>query len=206
MINLFYYILNRFAEDVVFSGLSMTKWSCREGFVAGSTKKCIAAFLNPKDDIDLFESPDHTCLKLSVPHAYCRIADRFLYEIGLSDDRMMEVYWKNLVQVNEFTFGTFLKPEALITSTVIPGRIMLADKKVDSFTIVDDNRQLYINNHIEMLHEARGVPKSELLYHYYKALVAKGRYEIYGVDEPGEKIVFVNEQGAYVTLDVPCYA
>ncbi|MCL2164250.1 MAG: hypothetical protein FWH55_07630 [Oscillospiraceae bacterium] len=203
MVNVYYYVLNQLADDIVFSGLSMSKWAGREVMIGGSPKKCIITMLNPRDDMLLYKSPDHACIRISIPPEYCMIADKCLYEIGKTEPKVMKMYWDNLIPANEYRLGTFVKPEALVTATVIPGRIAIADRKADALSVIGDNTELYLNNHIESLKDKQEDIKNELLYHYYKAKVVAGKCVMLGTDAPGNKVIFADQSGGYMAIDTP---
>ena len=203
MVNVYYYVLNQLADDIVFSGLSMSKWAGREVVLKGAPKKCIVAMLNPRDDMMLYKSPEHACIRISIPHDYCFVADKCLYEVGKIEPMVMKMYWDNLIPANEYKLGSFAKPEALITATVIPGRVAIADRKADALSVVGDNTELYLSNHIESLQDEQEDIKNELLYHYYMAQVAAGKYTLFGADAPGNKVIFAEESGEYIAIDMP---
>ena len=203
MVNLYFYIPYEVADDIVFSGLSLSKWANREGFIMGSRKKCITALLNPRDDLQKYDSSEYKCLKLTAPYAYCRVADNYLYEIGEAIPEIMDMYWKNVIPVDEYKFGTFIKPEALITATVIPGRVTYADKKADAISLISDNRELYLSNHLEELQAIDKDIKNKLLYHYFKNLTLSGKYVEYSSYETGSKTIFIDSEGSYLALDRP---
>jgi hypothetical protein len=205
MVNLYFYVPNYDVSKVLFSGLSLAKWGSRTGYVMGgaSLKRCIVALLNPKDDMLMYKSPEHACVKLAVPSMYCGVADNYLFEVGKSDAGIMEMYWKNIIPVEEYKFGVFIKPEAIITATVIPGRVALADKKADAIDLTGGNRDLYLSNFMDSLLETNEDAKNELLYYYYKNKAASGKYDEIQEDNAGRRTVFINSQGLYVTLDRP---
>ena len=203
MVNLYFYIPSQIADEVVFSGLSLSKWANREGYISGGWRKCIATLLNPKDDMQLYESTDHMCLKITAPHTYCKVADNYLFEAGKDIPDIMDMYWKNVIPVMEYKFGTFIKPEALIMATVIPGRVTFANKKADSITLTGDNRELYLCNHLEALHTVDSDLNNKLLYHYFKNAALTGGCTEYCPEDTGGKTIFINAGGSYVTLDKP---
>ena len=203
MVNLYYYIPCQIADEIVFSGLSLSKWADREGYIAGGLRKCIPALLNPKDDAQRFDSAEYKCLKLTVPYAYCRVADSFIYELGKTVPEVVGMYWKNIISIENYKFGTFIKPEALVIATVIPGRVSIADKKTDAISLIGDNRELYLCNHIEDLKTHDKDINNKLLYYYFKNLAQSGKCVEYSSKETSGKTVFVNDEGSYLALDKP---
>ena len=202
MINVYFYVPNECAQEVAECGLSMLRWSDKNGYILGGIRNCMTAYLDPKDALDQYDSNELTCLRLQVSPVYCRVADARLYEVGLSNPVIMDLFWKTLSPISNYAFGTFFQPIALITSTVMPEHLFVTDRKREMPRLVESNENLYINNLIDRLETEQPDIKNRLLYAYFKALSQNYGYsEHISADE--KSVVFVNLLGAHVTLNMP---
>jgi len=170
MVEVYYYIPTEEVEYVVECGLKLSRWFDREVVIDGESKKCIAALLNPKDDIEKYKSGNFTCIKLEVDAEHCFVADSYLYRMGLDNPQIMEMYTASILPVNKYIFGKFRLPECLVTYTVIAGRISVLNKKKDSPVLFDNSEELYVNNIIEINMERNQNFNEALLYCFFNKL------------------------------------
>jgi len=170
MVEVYYYVPTEDVDYVVECGLKLSRWFDREVVIDGEAKKCIAALLNPKDDMEKYKSGNFACIKLEVDTEHCFVADSYLYRLGLDNPQIMEMYTASIMPVNEYIFGKFRLPECLVTCTVIAGRISVLNKKKDSPVLFDNSEELYINNIIEINRERSKNFNEALLYCFFSKL------------------------------------
>lgn len=177
MVEVYFYIPAQDADNTVECGLKLSRWFDREVEIAGEMTKCMAALLNPKDDMDRYRSEDYRSLKLQLEPRYCFVADRYLYEVGLDVPEVMELYRRSITPVESYIFGSCRLPECLVTSTVIPGYISILNKKLDSPILFDSSEDLYINNVIEAYKEVHDDFNDTMLYFFYNRLSEMGKMQ-----------------------------
>lgn len=176
MLEVYYYIPANEAEYVIECGLKLSRWYSREVLINGVLRKCLTAFLNPKDDLEKYRSQNLKCVKLEVATGYCFVADSWLYAVGEYSPEARELYVKSIVPVESYIFGTYRLPECLITTTVIGGNISPLDKRRDSPVLFDNSEELYINNIIEAQKESHPEFYDAMLYYFYLKLSEEGKY------------------------------
>jgi len=191
------------SENAVECGIKLSEWYSREVLINGVKKKCIAALLNPRDDNVKYTSPDYKCLKLEVQPKYCFVADSLLYGVGLEHPDVMEMYYKSIMPVGQYTFGTYRLPECLITETIISEHISELGKGLDSPVLFDNSQELYFNNLLESFKEEHKDFNDAVLYHFFKRLSLEGKVsEI--EDEARRLAVFKDKRsGKVYTLKIP---
>lgn len=175
MVEVYFYIPAQHTDHTVECGLKLSQWFDREVEIAGEIRKCMAALLNPKDDMDKYRSEDYRCLKLQLEPRYCFVADRYMYEVGMDNPEIMELYQKSVISIEDYIFGSYRLPECLVTSTVIPGYISILNKKLDSPVLFDRSEELYLNNVIEAYKEIYDDFNDTLLYFFYSRLSDIGK-------------------------------
>lgn len=203
MIEVYYYVPAEELDDVVDCGLKLSKWYDKEITIDGSTRKCITAFLNPKDDIEKYNSKDLRCVKLEIAPNYCYVSDGCLYITAGYSREAMELYLDSIVPIEKYIFGSYRLPECLVTSTVIGGSIAVLDKRRDSPVLFNNSEELYVNNILEFYKERHPSYFDAMMYYFYKELVKKGRMDI--IESQGSAIaVFKDkEDGKVYTVRIP---
>jgi len=177
MVEVYYYVPSDEVATVVGCGLKLSKWFEKEVMIADELRKCLSALLNPKDDIIKYRSNSLKCVKLELLPNYCYIADSCLYQVGLNDPGIMQLYLNSIVPVESYIFGSYRVPECLITSTVIGDSISILDKRLDSPVLFDNSEELYINNIIGIYNEQHSDFNDAMLYNFYCKLTEIGRVD-----------------------------
>lgn len=174
MVEVYYYIPAEEAENIVACGLKLSQWFEKEVCIEGQSRRCIATLLNPRDDPDKFRSPELKCIKLELASDYCYVADRALYQVGLSSPDVMEIYENSIMPAEKYIFGTYRMPECLVTCTVIADQIRALDKHLDSPILYSNSEELYVNNIIEGYKEEYRNFNDTMLYCFYSKLSDEG--------------------------------
>mgnify|MGYP005844216767 CR=1 FL=1 len=200
----YYYIPAAEVSNAVECGLKLSRWSDREAFIDGDLKKCICGLLNPKDDAVKYNSRDLRCIKLEVPSNYCYVADRYLYLVGLSNPKVMDLYTESVVPVEKYRFGSYRLPECLVTSTIIGGNVGVLDKRLDSPVLFGNSEELYIGNIIEAYKEMHDDFNDTMLYNFYCKLAEFEKVD--KIEDNEKKIaVFIDKRNQVkpVTIKIP---
>ena len=201
MVEVYYYLPVGEVENAVECGMKLSKWFDKEVEINGDTKKCITAFLNPKDDIEKYKSPDLKCVKLELESRYCFIADKFLYNVGMTFPKALELFNKSLIPIEKYIFGSYRIPECLVLSTIIAGQVEVLDKRLDSPVLFGNSEELYINKIVEAYREEYDDFNDAMLYSFYCKLVEAGKMEV--IKDYEKKIaVFIDKDKNY-TIMIP---
>lgn len=200
MPEVYYYAKSQDISDIIDCGLKLSAFYDKEVEIEGEKKLCFAALINPKDDLALYKSDAHTCLKLQVKNNYCFVADRFLYETCLNSSNDLSLYYKSVIPIEKYTFGTYRFPECLVTTTVLTGDASVLGKRMDSPILYESSELLYINNIIEEFREKFEGFDDYMLYYFFDKLA-----EMSEVDkiENGGNSIFIDKKGKPFCIKKP---
>lgn len=171
MPEVYYYVKSENVSNIIDCGLKLSTYHNKEVIIGEEKKLCFSGLINPKDDLELYKSNTHTCLKIQVKSEKCFIADRFIYETAQGQASNMELYYKSIVPIEQYSFGSYRMPECLITTTILDGEACVLDKRMDSPVIYSNSEELYINNILEELREQYLEVDDYLLYYFFDKLV-----------------------------------
>lgn len=205
MAELYFFVLKEKIEDVIDCGLKLTEWYEREISITGSTikKKIIKAYLNPRDAKEKLNSPNYQCLRLKVGLDYCEVADGSFYDLGQKDSRFRECYYKSIVPLKDYSFGTYRNPEALVATSVLPEYIEVTGRNMDIPLLYEDSETLYLENKMQKHEEEYRDSKNILLYSFYKHLESKGKVKHYMDYKKRNCIFYDNETKEFTVLRIP---
>jgi hypothetical protein len=203
MVEVYYYIPVEEAENAVECGLKLSRWFEKEVMLNGESKKCISTLLNPRDDLNKFKSAEMNCIKLELPPNYCYVADRALYDMGISSWEFMKKYEESIVPAEKYTFGTYRMPECLVTCTIISDQISILDGHLDSPILYYNSEELYVNNIIEGYKESFRDFNDTMLYCYYSKLSELGQLTKTENVEKGLTAFIDRDTGKVFTVKTP---
>jgi len=168
MSEVYYYVKSENVSNIIDCGLKLSTFHNKEVIIEGEKKLCFSGLINPKDDLELYKSTAFSCLKLQVKSEKCFVADRFIYENAQSQD--MELYYKTIIPIEKYMFGSYRLPECLITTTILAGEASVLNKKMDSPVLYSNSEELYINNILQELREQYAEIDDSLLYYFLDKL------------------------------------
>ncbi len=203
MAEIYFYVGSNAAENAVECGLKLSEHASKYVVINEEVRKCITAFLNPKDDMEKYKSMDYKCLKFELPSKFCFVGDSYLYKAGLACPEVMKIYLNTIVPINNYIFGSFRLPECLITTTLLPGQISILDKRLDSPVLFDNSEEFYINNIIEINREENGDFNDAMLYCYYGTLARQNKLK--KIEDNSKNIaVFIDEsRNKTISIKIP---
>jgi hypothetical protein len=203
MVDVYYYVPSTDTENAVECGLKISRWYEKEVKIAGENKKCISALLNPKDDIEKYKSSEYECLKLELAPHYCFVADSHLYRVGHRFETAMRMYAGSIIPIENYIFGSYRKPEVLVTTTPIAGQISILNKKLDLPVLFDNSEELYINNIMETFKEEHDDFNDVLLYYFYCKLSEEGSADKIEDEERKIALFLDRKKEKVITLKIP---
>lgn len=167
MVDVYYYINVKDIQETIECGLKLSEWYDKEVVIEHENRKCISTLLSPKDDMDKYNSKEFCCVRLEVNSSYCFAADKYLYQQGLNNPQIMNLYKESITSIDQYKYGTYRLPEVLVASTIIGGQITLINKAIDVPVLYDNSEELYINNLFEIQKEEDENFLDSALYFYY---------------------------------------
>lgn len=205
MADLYFFVSREKVEDIVDCGLKLSEWYDREIIIPGinEKKKVLKALLNPRDDTEMIKDTDYQCLRLQVELDYCWVADASLYKMSQEDLRTMELYYKNIIPLKDYCFGTFRNPEVLVTKSVLPEFIKVAGEVLDIPLLYENSEKLYLVNLREKYEEFYNDSGNHLLYAFFTYLEYKGKVTRYEDKEQKNVVFFYTDSKEYTVLRIP---
>jgi len=170
MSEVYYYVKSENVSNIIDCGLKLSTFHNKEVVIEDENKLCFSGLINPKDDLELYKSSLFTCLKIQVKTGKCFVADRFIYDIAQEQGLNMELYYKSIVPIEKYAFGSYRLPECLITTTILAGEASVLNKKMDSPVLYSNSEELYINNILQELREQYAEIDDSLLYYFLDKL------------------------------------
>lgn len=203
MVEVYYYLPTGYVDNAVTCGIKLSEWFSREIELEGDKKKCITALLNPRDDMQKYLSLEYKCLKMEIMSKYCFVANGLLYQTGLDNPEVMDMYRKSIMPIEQYNFGKFRFPECLVTCTVLGEYVKVLDKRLDSPILFNNSEEIYLSATIETFKERYEDFNDAFLFSFLSRLADFGK--IKGImDEKAGIAIFsdFNEQSIY-TLRIP---
>jgi len=203
VMEVYYYLPVDEVENAIECGLKLSKWFDKEVMIEGEIKRCISTLLNPRDDMQKYNSEKYRCVKLDVPLKYCYVADAYLYEVGTDYPEIMEKYLESVIPLEKYVFGMYRLPECLVTSTVIGEQISIYSKKLDSPILFENSNEIYIKNIMETYKDKNEDFYDNLLYLFYSKL-AESQKVVKIEDESTNAAIFIDKRnGKVFTFKTP---
>lgn len=204
MADLYFFVSKRKIEDVVDCGLKLSEWYDREITIPGTSesRKVLKALLNPRDDIKMLKDTNYQCIRLQVELEYCRVADATLYYMGQENSGIMEQYYKNIIPLKEYCFGTFREPEVLVLASVLPEYIKVTGAALDIPLLYENSEKLYLENLMEKQEELHKDSGNHLLYAFFTYLETKGKVTRFEDKDKNNVVFFNTDSEEYIVLRI----
>lgn len=136
----YFYIDFKKAKEVAECGLKLSLYG--ENILADEDFpiRAIRALLSPKDDMESYNDPELTCLKLDIANDKLLVAEETYLKTGNRD-------WfnKSVIHAEKYVFGMYRKPCFLITFTVLGEFIGILDKSRDVPVLSDQSEEVYLH-------------------------------------------------------------
>lgn len=143
MLDIFYYVERDNLEEILNYGIKLSENYTKKINIQGTEKLFLTGLLNPKDDLYKFTNENFTCLKLNLNIATLKIAESALYS--------SKHYENTIIPFTEYELGKYMKPEVLISMSILPEIIEEINYNIDYPLLYDNSKELYVNNLIEEL-------------------------------------------------------
>jgi len=203
MVEVYYYVPSKDAENLIDCGIKLSQWYDREIILNSEPKKCLTAYLNPRDNMEKYRDTSLTCLKLLVEEKYCYVCDGALYSMSMNNPCLTQLFYESIVPVDKYIFGTYMLPECLVTTTIIGGFIREMNKKQDSPILFENSAELYLRNIIETNRDKNPQFDNMLLFYFFSSLAEISEIDKI-VDKENKWVIFRNRRtNKIITLRVP---
>ena len=120
---IYYYTKNENLPIFLKYGIRLSKNFNKELNINGYVKPFLIGLLNPKDDLEKYNSNDYACLKLDILDDHLRVIDKEL--------------------INNYIFGSLKNPIVLIDTSVISDKISIYNKTMDIPLLFDNSENFF---------------------------------------------------------------
>ncbi len=202
MPEVYYYVSSDKVSDIIDCGLKLSAFFDKEVMIDGDIQQCFAGLINPRDDMNSYNSESLTCIKINVRGDKCYVADRFVYDTIKEEPENLELYNKSVIPLEKYIFGTYRMPECLITSTILAGEAARVDSCMDLPVIYGNSEDLYINNILNNFREQYDKFDDYLLYSLFNRLAELGKVDTIKSNDGG-KAIFTDQSGQIYCIRKP---
>ena len=127
-------------------GIRLSKNFDKEVNINGYKKPFLVGLLNPKDDINKYNSELYSCLKLDLFNTHCKVID---FNPLTNSNEIVDY-----IPLEEYKFGTYKNPLVLIDTSIISDKISLYNKIMDIPLLYDNSEDFFYEVEInKMLNE-----------------------------------------------------
>lgn len=143
MADVYFYIKKDELNDTLKYGIKLSKKYNGQTVINNINKKYIQGLLNPKDDIEKFNSAKYCCIRATVNNDYLFVCDKNL----LNSD----YFSNNIISLTDYKFGYYRTPIILIVCSLLPEQLNTINKIIDVPVLFNSSEELYLENAIESL-------------------------------------------------------
>lgn len=143
MADVYFYIKKDELNDSLKYGIKLSKNYNGQTVINNINKKYIQGLLNPKDDLEKFNSTEFCCIRATISNDYLFVCDKNL----LNSDYFSE----NIISIADYKFGYYRTPIILIVCSLLPEQLNTINKIIDVPVLYNSSQELYLENAIESL-------------------------------------------------------
>lgn len=125
-------------------GIRLSKNFDKELNINGYVKPYLIGLLNPKDDMQKYNSNDFTCLKLDILDDHLKVVDKNI--INNSSGTQIEYS-----QINTYILGTIKNPIVLADTSVISNKICVYNKNIDIPLLYNNSEDFFYELNVRKL-------------------------------------------------------
>lgn len=135
MADVYYYLKKENFENTLRFGIKLSDAYFSEININGTNKKYLLALLNPKDNLDKFNSNEYACIRANLNNDYLFVSDK-----NLLDTPYFEEF---LTPICDYKYGDFKNPVVVVTCSFLPDQIFKINKYIDVPVLYNSSEELY---------------------------------------------------------------
>lgn len=182
---IFYYILR---DDMykIKEGISLEQCYDKSFLIDGRMQNCIIGLLSPKDDNVRYLSQEYICIEADVDIKCCYVLNG---DLEILQDK--ELYYKSLIPLEEYKFGTYRRPQIAVTCNIPPYNIIISKKGIGTPILFNTSDQLYKDNIFEELRIRYDDFDETMLGIFFILMAGKQRMRVLGKKIMYDKTIYV---------------
>jgi len=135
MATIYFYVKSSKLNETLRYGIKLSQNFSHIIPIKDIEKKCMVGLLNPKDDIDKFNSDEYVCLKLNLYPEQCYIINEVFLVIPPKE--------YEVINIKDYKYGEFENPRVLFSCSILPEEITILNKTIDEPLLFDNSRDLF---------------------------------------------------------------
>lgn len=135
MATIYFYVKSSKLNETLRYGIKLSQNFSHIIPIKNIEKKCMVGLLNPKDDIDKFNSDDYVCLKLNLYLEQCYIINDVSLVIPPKE--------YEIINIKDYKYGEFESPRVLFSCSILPEEITILNKTIDEPLLFDNSKDLF---------------------------------------------------------------
>ena len=112
MATIYFYVKSSKLNETLRYGIKLSQNFSHKIPIKGVEKKCMVGLLNPKDDMDKYNSDDYICLKLNLYAEQCYI----LNEVSL----VIPPKEYEIINIQDYKYGDLESPIVIFSCSILP--------------------------------------------------------------------------------------
>ena len=141
MATIYYYAKNESLPIYLKYGIRLSKNFDKELNINGYIKQYLIGYLNPKDNMQKYNSNEFTCIKLEVLENHVTVIDS---SFGLENN-------SSYSSIDKYIFGTFRLPLALVDTSIMSDKISLYNKVIDVPLLYDNSEEYFYELNVQKI-------------------------------------------------------
>lgn len=143
MADIYFYIDKNAVQDTLKYGMKLSQNFHAEVMIDNVLKKCMFGVLNPKDDLEKWNSSICTCIRAELKNDYLYVTDSIFINSAYFE--------QSLIPIEKYIFGTYKNPIVIALCSILPDELHAVSKYMDVPVLYDNSKDLYYDNTIEEL-------------------------------------------------------
>lgn len=146
--NVYLYVKKDKVIECIKYGMKLSEYSNVSFNNGTSLKKGIIAYISPKDS-SKYVNENYDILRIKTDELPIYVNNSSIVETIENST----FNYTEMCGLNEYTLGSFINPELVICSTILPESIYKYNRIIDVPLLVDNSKELYLNKEIELNNE-----------------------------------------------------
>lgn len=139
MKTLYLFVQSKQVETYIKYGIKLSQTANKIIKYEKTEKRGIIAYLSPMDSNKYYDN-DYTCLKINTSKLNILIYNNTA--LNLTNDKYF------ICDLNDYSFGKYEEPRALICSTILPENISIYNKIIDTPLLISNSKEFYYKHAI----------------------------------------------------------
>ena len=135
MATIYFYVKSSKLNETLRYGIKLSQNFSHIIPIKGIEKKCMVGLLNPKDDMDKYNSDEYICLKLNLYTEQCYV----LNEVSL----IIPQKEYEVINIQDYKYGDIESPRVIFSCSILPEEVTILNKIIDEPLMFENSKDLF---------------------------------------------------------------